>query len=208
MIVVVIREREIIKLKCIATRISYCCSLRVGASGEVGWFLSCCNILLWGIMNVETDITWTTIHVTLEVLLRVALHQICSNTHIMNNDHSDQTCSKVQASSCLRRSPRHLWPAPPAFIYIEFCFSSIVDFIALEAKYTQAGLLFPKAVLRVDTYVYINIWIPWQAMSVCNLDLNYLPPGVRPQRSYMLCNEMVEFDVLGNDSWCSHCHWW
>ena len=208
MIVVVIREREIIKLKCIATRISYCCSLRVGASGEVGWFLSCCNILLWRIMNVETDITWTTIHVTLEVLLRVALHQICFNTHIMNNDHSDQTCSKVQASSCLRRSPRHLWPAPPAFIYIERCFSLIVDFVALEEKYTQAGLLFPKAVLRVDNYVYINIWIPWQAMSACKLDLNYLPPGVRPQRSYMLCNEMVEFDVLGNDSWCSHCHWW
>ena len=29
----------------------------------------------------------------------------------------------------------------------------IVDFIALEAKYTQAGLLFPKAVLRVVTYI-------------------------------------------------------
>ena len=89
-----------------------------GTLGEVGWFLSCCIIPAWGIMNVETDITWTTIHVTLKVLLRVALHQICSNTHIMTNDHSDQTCSKVQASSCLRRSPRHLWPAPPAFIYI------------------------------------------------------------------------------------------
>ena len=32
-------------------------------------------------------------------------------------------------------------------------FSLIVDFIALEAKYTQVGLLFPKAVLRVDTYI-------------------------------------------------------
>ena len=146
----------------------------------------------------------TTIHVNLEVLLRVALHQICSNTHIMNNDHSDQTCSKVQASSCRRRSPRHLWPAPPAFIYIEFCFSSIVDF---RGEIHSGGFTFSKSSAK-SWYIYINIWIPWQAMSVCNLDLNYLPPGVRSQRSYMLCSEMVEFDVLGNDSWCSHCHWW
>ena len=43
-----------------------------------------------------------------------------------------------------------------SYIYIEFRFSLIVNFIAIEAKYTQAGLLFPKAVLRVDTYMYIN----------------------------------------------------
>ena len=76
----------------------------------------------------------------------------------------------------------------------------IVDFIALEAKYTQAGLLFPKAVLRVDKYILTYESLDKLHMSVCNLDLNYLPPGVRPQRSYMLCNEMVEFDVLGNNS--------
>ena len=149
----------------------------------------------------------STIHVTLEVLLRVALHQICSNTHIMNNDHSDQTCSKVQASSCLRRSPRHLWPAPPAFIYI-YWVSLFIDrwFYSLRGKIHSGRFTFSKSSAK-SWYIYINIWIPWQAMSVCNLDLNYLPPGVRPQRSYMLCNEMVELDVLGNDSWCSHCHW-
>ena len=80
-------------------------------------------------------------------------------------------------------------------------------FYSHRGKIHSGRFTFSKSSAK-SWYIYINIWIPWQAMSVCNLDLNYLPPGVRPQRSYMLCNEMVEFDVLGNDSWCSHWHTW